>query len=171
MRLAVLDRARRARTDSFDEEVRVRELIVLTSLLRVARNQRRSGREVEDLVTDTVRLAERTPDRILTSTPSLLRDLAGEIGRVSPKILALAERTIGAKQRAAADDAGWLSRDDSEPPPETGPQEAAMPEPAGDYGTPDYAVTPEDTAAPEEFGAPEYTAAAEDAQDYLVDPE
>jgi hypothetical protein len=152
-RLAVLDHARRERTDALDEEVRVRELIVLTSLLRVARNQRRSGPEIEDLVADTVRLAERTPDRILTSTPSLLRDLAGEIGRVSPKILALAERTIGGKRTVSTDDPAWHSDDDPQHSPGT-----AEFQPAQDYGHPeDY------------YGAPEYTAAAEDAQEYLTD--
>jgi hypothetical protein len=155
--LAVLDRARRERTDALDEEVRVRELIVLTSLLRVARNQRRSGPGIEDLVAETVTLAERTPDRILTSTPSLLRDLAAEIGGVSPKILALAERIIGGKHTASTHDPAWRGDDDSQPMAET-----ALPESADVHG-----AAHDDADA--YYGADEYTAAAEDAQDYLVD--
>jgi hypothetical protein len=94
-RLCGLDRARRERTDAFDEEVRVRELIVLTSLLRVARHMDRADQEVADIAAETAELAERTPDRILVGTPALLRDLAAEIGDGSPAILSLASRFLG----------------------------------------------------------------------------
>lgn len=168
-RLAVLDRARRQRTDALDEEARVRELIVLTSLLRVARNQRRSGPEVEALVAETVGLAERTPDRILTSAPSLLRDLAGEIGRVSAKVLALAERTIGATRTGTVEPetiaAPGLAGDIAGPDDDDRPEVVDSPD---DYARPEDSASPAYYPGPDDYGTPEYTAAAEDAQDYLV---
>jgi len=89
--LATLDRARRERTGAVDDEARVRELVVLTSLLRVARHLRRSDRPVTDLRAETIALALGTPRRLLTDNPSLLRDLAAETGGESPEILALAD--------------------------------------------------------------------------------
>jgi hypothetical protein len=94
--LAALDRARRGRTSALDEEVRVRELIVLTSLLRVARQLRRSDRTVTELRAETIRLALGTPRRLLTDNPSLLRDLAAETGDDSPELLSLAESALHA---------------------------------------------------------------------------
>ena len=88
--LATLDRNRRARTAALDDEVRIRELVVLTSMLRIARHRKRPDRPVDELTRETVGLAETTPQRILTANPSLLRDLAAEIGSSSPQILQLA---------------------------------------------------------------------------------
>ena len=109
--LAAMDRARRRRTDALDDDVRIRELVTLTSLLRIARHEkrlgglarrvltnmlhitrlkRRPGRPVDEITRETVDLAEATPRRLLTASPSLLRDLAAEIGANSPQILQLA---------------------------------------------------------------------------------
>ena len=109
--LAALDRARRTRTDALDDDVRIRELVTLTSLLRIARHEkhlggpvrrvltnmlhitrlkRRPSRPVDEITRETVDLAEATPRRLLTANPSLLRDLAAEIGGSSPQILQLA---------------------------------------------------------------------------------
>ena len=88
--LAKLDRDRRARTDALDDEVRIRELIVLTSMLRIARHEKRPDRPVDELTRETVDLANATPPRLLTANSSLLRDLAAEIGRSAPQILQLA---------------------------------------------------------------------------------
>ena len=113
--LATLDRDRRARTDKFDDEVRIRELVTLTSMLRIARNerrlreriraivpdavrivrrQRRPDRHIDELTRETVSLAESTPQRLLAATPSLLRDLAAEIGPSAPQILQLAASAL-----------------------------------------------------------------------------
>jgi hypothetical protein len=101
-RLAVLDRDRRARTGRADDEIRIRELVVLTSMLRVARHQGRDDDETRELVRETAALAEATPARLLTGAPSLLRDLASEIGRASSLILALAATTLGASPEEAS---------------------------------------------------------------------
>jgi hypothetical protein len=115
--LAALDRNRRARTDKLDDEVRIRELVVLTSMLRIARNemslrermrhvtsstvrivrgQRRPDRHIDELTRETASLAEATPQRLLTANPSLLRDLAVEIGSNAPQILQLAASALAA---------------------------------------------------------------------------
>jgi hypothetical protein len=142
--LANRDRDRRTRTDNLDDEVRVQELIVLTSMLRVARNearnirelfililelfvrifglftarnrwrvrerirdivpsvvsvvrpQRRPDRHIDELTRETVGLAEATPQRLLTANPSLLRDLASEIGRSAPQFIQLAASAVAA---------------------------------------------------------------------------
>ncbi|MFI0242789.1 AAA family ATPase [Streptomyces sp. NPDC016845] len=93
--LAVLDRERRGRTSMLDEEVRLRELVVLTSLLRIARHQGRTSEAIGQLAAETTDIAESTPARLLTGSPSLLRDLAAETGARSPKILQLATRVRG----------------------------------------------------------------------------
>lgn len=92
--LVELDRDRRARTSALDDEVRVRELIVLTSMLRIARHEMRPDRPIDELTRETVDLAEATPPRLLTANRSLLRDLAAEIGPSSPQILQLAVSTL-----------------------------------------------------------------------------
>jgi hypothetical protein len=113
--LAALDRNRRARTDKFDDEVRIRELVVLTSMLRIARNERRirerirtivpsiirivrrqkrPDRHIDKITRETVSLAEATPKRLLTANPSLLRDLAAEIGPRAPEIFQLAASAL-----------------------------------------------------------------------------
>lgn len=94
-RLAQLDRAARARSGELDDEVRTRELVVLTSLLRIARHSGRPDRVVEMLRTETTELAERTPSRVLTRSPSLVRDLAAEIGNQSRRVLQLATTVRG----------------------------------------------------------------------------
>jgi hypothetical protein len=124
--LAGLDRDRRARTATLDDEVRVRELTVLTSILRIARKRRpwytrirgalarilgvarhprtlptvwrqwRAHRPTDKVTRETVDLAEATPKRLLTANPSLLRDLAAEIGSSSPEILQLAVSALDA---------------------------------------------------------------------------
>jgi hypothetical protein len=94
-RLARLDRAARARSSAVDDEVRMRELVVLTSLLRIARHSGRADEVVEALRTETVGLAEGTPARLLTRSPSLLRDLAAEIGDLSPRVIELATTVRG----------------------------------------------------------------------------
>jgi hypothetical protein len=113
--LAALDRDRRARTDKFDDEVRIQELVVLTSMLRIARNesrtrgrihtivssvvrivwrQKRPDRHIDELTRETVSLAESTPKGLLTANPSLLRDLAAEIGPSAPDIFQLAASAL-----------------------------------------------------------------------------
>jgi hypothetical protein len=94
-RLARLDRAARARGGVLDDEVRTRELVVLTSLLRIARHSGQADWVVEALQTETVQLAEGTPARVLTRSPSLLRDLAAEIGDLSGRVLRLATTVRG----------------------------------------------------------------------------
>jgi hypothetical protein len=96
VRLAQLDRAARARGGVLDEEVRVRDLVVLTSLLRNARHAGRAGADVDELRVETVELADSTPARMLARTPSLLRDLAAEVGDLSPRILEQATMVRGA---------------------------------------------------------------------------
>ncbi len=104
--LASLDRARRERTAAFDEDVRLRELIVLTSLLRVARNLRRSGDpQVNHYRAETIALSLGTPRHMLTGNPSLLRDLAAEIGDESAEILALTESALRINPAGSADKA------------------------------------------------------------------
>jgi hypothetical protein len=114
-RLARLDRAARARGGVLDGEVRTRELVVLTSLLRIARHSGRADR-VEALRTETVELAEGTPARVLTLSPSLLRDLAAEIGDLSQRVLRLATivRGVDVEQQAEAPQAPTLV--EPEPP-------------------------------------------------------
>jgi hypothetical protein len=92
--LAGLDRERRARNSRLDDDVRVRELVVLTSMLRIARHQGRDDPEIEELRNETAELAGSTPGRLLTGIPSLLRDLAAEIGLASPGIMELAVATL-----------------------------------------------------------------------------
>ena len=94
-RLARLDRAARARGGVLDGEVRMRELVALTSLLRIARHSGRADPAVEALRTETVELADGTPARLLTRSPSLLRDLAAEIGDLSQRVLRLATTVRG----------------------------------------------------------------------------
>jgi hypothetical protein len=119
--LAAVDAERRARQAPgvpVDDEVRIQDLIVLTSMLRVARQYRRLGARLRRVLTavlplfpfgggepparipkqrvteiqgQAVALAEATPERVLTANASLLRDLAAEIGQASPKILRLAD--------------------------------------------------------------------------------
>ena len=141
--LASLDRSRRARTDALDDQVRVRELVTLTSMLRICRNESRAvgplrsfvmkvlnviipvlpprlgevmtsvlhslwprrapARPVEELIAETVKLAEATPPRLLRANPSLLRDLAGEIGSRSPQVLQLAASALATPADADAD--------------------------------------------------------------------
>ena len=98
--LAELDRERRARTSSPDDEVRVRELIVLTSMLRIARHEGRLGARVNELTQETADLARATPQRLLTRNPSLLRDLAGEIGQSAPEIVQLAVSALATEEDA-----------------------------------------------------------------------
>jgi len=126
--LATLDRNRRARTDKLDDEVRIRELVVLTSMLRIARNERRlrerlrhvtssvvrivrrqgrPDRHIDELTSETVSLAEATPERLLTANPSLLRDLAAEIGTNAPQIFQLAASALATQ--AAGDTERKLS--------------------------------------------------------------
>jgi hypothetical protein len=115
--LAGLDRARRARPEPpLDDDLRIQHLVILTSMLRIARNERRlterlrtfaitlrlrfrwyhvPHRPVADLTAETVSLAESTPQRVLAAQPSLLRDLAAEIGEKSGDVLALAQTTLG----------------------------------------------------------------------------
>jgi hypothetical protein len=93
--LAQLDRSARRRAGAPDDEVRTRELVVLTSLLRIARHSGRTDPVVEALRTETAGLAEDTPARVLTRNPSLLRDLAAEVGDVSPRALELATDVRG----------------------------------------------------------------------------
>ncbi|MBO3748412.1 AAA family ATPase [Streptosporangiaceae bacterium NEAU-GS5] len=89
--LADVDRRRRARDPGVDDDVRIQELVVLTSMLRIARHSdRRDERHVQELTDETAALAEATPKRLLTKAPSLLRDLAVEIGTVAPSIRDLA---------------------------------------------------------------------------------
>ena len=101
-RLARLDRAARVRGGVLDGEVRMRELVALTSLLRIARHSGRADPAVEALRTETVELADGTPARLLTRSPSLLRDLAAEIGDLSQRVLRLATtvRGVDVEQRA-----------------------------------------------------------------------
>jgi hypothetical protein len=93
--LAEIYRNRRARRPHLDEEVRIRELVILSSLLRIVRHQNRADHYTRTLMDETVELAEATPARLLSGRPSLLRDLAAEIGRASPQILALAVAELG----------------------------------------------------------------------------
>jgi tetratricopeptide (TPR) repeat protein len=94
--LLTLDRERRARTSRLDEEVRKRELVVLTSLLRIERHRGRGQEDAtEALAIEAIQLAENTPQRVLVKAPSLLRDLAAEIGPRSSSILRLAVDTLG----------------------------------------------------------------------------
>nr|BFE71318.1 hypothetical protein GCM10020092_046190 [Actinoplanes digitatis] len=95
--LARLDRsAARRRGAVLDDDVRPRELVVLTGLLRIARHSGRIDRGVvEELRAETVALAEATPARLLRRGPSLVRDLAAEIGDRSQWILRLATAVRG----------------------------------------------------------------------------
>jgi hypothetical protein len=115
-RLARLDRAARARSGVLDDEVRTRELVVLTSLLRIARHSARADRLVEALRTETVELAEGTPARMLTRSPSLLRDLAAEIGDLSPRVLRLATTVRGVDVEQQAEEQGAPTPLETEPP-------------------------------------------------------
>lgn len=114
--LAELDRARRAKPEPpLDDDLRIQHLIVLTSMLRIARNERRLAerlrnlavtlllrfrwyqvphRPVADLTAETVALAESTPQRVLYAQPSLLRDLGGEIGEKSDAVLRLVKGAL-----------------------------------------------------------------------------
>jgi hypothetical protein len=117
-RLARLDRAARARSGVLDEEVRIRELVVLTSLLRITRQLNPPDRDIETLRTETVELAERTPLRVLTRSPSLLRDLAAEIGDLSTRVLELATtvRGIDLQQAPEAEAPGASTSFEAEQP-------------------------------------------------------
>ncbi len=106
------DRERRAHAAAkraqVDNDVRVQDLVVLTSMLRIARHERsrrerlrllvrhprqfRSppDRHVDQLTRETVAVALATPRRVLRANTGLLRDLAAEIGDASPEILGLA---------------------------------------------------------------------------------
>ncbi|MEV6925058.1 AAA family ATPase [Dactylosporangium sp. NPDC051485] len=88
--LAALERAARARGGPIEPGTRTRHLVLLTSLLRIARHAPRPGPVVDPLRAETVALAEDAPARELSGHPSLLRDLAAEVGAVSPRIFALA---------------------------------------------------------------------------------
>jgi hypothetical protein len=90
-----LDRERRSRSSRLDDEVRPRELVVMTSLLRIARHTHRADDAVGQLMAETVTLAEATPARLLVLSPSLLRDLVAEIGARSPRVLELATQVRG----------------------------------------------------------------------------
>ena len=95
-RLVELDRSARKRVAVIDEDVRTRDLVALTSLLRIARHADRTDELVKGLRAETVALAEATPARVLTRSPSLLRDLAAEVGGQSKRILKLASDVRGA---------------------------------------------------------------------------
>jgi hypothetical protein len=124
--LAALDRDRRVLADKFDDEVRTRELVVLTSMLRIARNERRPpprgrvrtivsravrivwrpkrpDRHIDEFTRETVSLVEATPRRLLTANPSLLRDLAAEIGPSAPEIEQLAASVANTAGDSAQD--------------------------------------------------------------------
>jgi hypothetical protein len=95
--LAALDRARRVRTDAVDDDIRTSELVMLTSLLRIARHMGRvadSDPEVAELTEETIRLARGTPRRLLTANTPLLRDLAAEAGEAAPEFVVLADETL-----------------------------------------------------------------------------
>ena len=179
--LAVLDRARRERTDAFDEDVRMRELAVLTSLLRVARNTGRTDQAVADLAAETVALAERTPERLLTGTPALLRDLAAEIGQRSPAILTLAGRNLSGRDVHARDlpfpldGAGPATAIPlGTPPPDTHRPDTAMPRNHADADADEaMSAEPHATAEPDSdhLEVDWYVEATEVAQDYLVEPD
>jgi hypothetical protein len=94
-RLTELDRVARARGGVPDDEVCVRELVVLTSLLRVGRHSGRDDEDYAALRAKTAGLAEATSARVLSRSPSLLRDLAAEIGDLSPRILEIASTVRG----------------------------------------------------------------------------
>jgi hypothetical protein len=122
--LAVRDRERRARTTILDDQIRARELIVLTSMLRIAKLEGRSygrirralsrvpligwrwrppDRPVDELIRETMGLVEQTPQRLLTANPSLLRDLAAELGPSAPQIVQLAASALGTSEEAGHD--------------------------------------------------------------------
>ncbi|GAA2376854.1 hypothetical protein [Dactylosporangium salmoneum] len=88
--LAALDRAARARGGPIEPGTRTRDLVLLTSLLRIARHAARPKPVVDPLRAETVALAEDAPARELSGHPSLLRDLAAEVGVLSPRIFNLA---------------------------------------------------------------------------------
>lgn len=137
--LAEVDTERRAGQPpdaQVDDDVRIRELVVLTSMLRVARRSRRLGARLRRLVQgilplwpfalatrgprsaripresiaevkeQTVALAESTSERVLTANASLLRDLAAEIGPSSEQILQIADETLTTGRRVEADISG-----------------------------------------------------------------
>jgi hypothetical protein len=151
--LADLYRDRRSHRPRFDDEIRARELIVLTSLLRVARHAALVGPQVDAVSAETVELAEATPPRALAVRPSLLRDLAAEIGERSPAILRLAvaelRDVVSNEEVAPASD-----------PMEYGPPATAEDQPAEsdpfEYGSP---ATAEDWRG-------RFEADADDSQQY-----
>ena len=188
--LAALDRDRRNRTAALDEEVRIRELIVLTSMLRIARHQGRSDPSIGELTRETVSLAEATPPRLLTANPSLLRDLAAEIGRHAPGILQLGvsaltspapgvlQSDVSAEDTRA--DAGPAGHDaiESDPDLADDDDEAAPAEPAGDAqpamqheAEPDmqHEAEPDMQHEADEWSG-QFTDASDAAQDYLPGP-
>jgi hypothetical protein len=93
--LAELDRTAGERKGVLDEEARARELVLLTSLLRIARHSAQDDDVVRQVRAETLELAEGTPARMLLARPSLLRDLAAEIGDLSPQIIDLATTVRG----------------------------------------------------------------------------
>ena len=114
--LTRLDRSARRRGGVPDDEVRARELVVLTSLLRIARHSDRTGQALDALRTETVELTEGTPARVLTRSPSLLRDLAAEIGDLSRRVLTLATTVRGVDVPQADEAPDEPTPLESEPP-------------------------------------------------------
>lgn len=81
-----------------DEEEVLDELVVLTTWLRLVRRLRLGQIDIQKIQEETVQLAESTPGRILSRRPSLLRDLAAEIGPRSPKTVEVAVRVLGIEE-------------------------------------------------------------------------
>lgn len=104
-RLADMDRTARTRRPGLDEELVTRELVVLTSMLRIARHALRDDTAVQQLRSTTADLADEAPSRVLTRNPSLLRDLAAELGDASPRVLRLATEVRGVEVGQRADPA------------------------------------------------------------------